>query len=151
MAAPLRHIMALRALRAARAMATTSTTSSTTSAMSSLPLVVSSRRARGGEDARQGGAPASGVGSTVFARWMRPALRGATATVWTLENETELRRVPLFPEASGKPNAGSGSDKGESCPGRVSGLAIDTRGRLIAASFDDARSGRGAARVARGR
>jgi len=79
---------------------------------------------------------------------------GATATVWTLENETELRRVPLFPEASGKPgkpNAGSGSDKGESCPGRVSGLAIDTRGRLIAASFDDARSGRGAARVARGR
>ena len=77
--------------------------------------------------------------------------RGATATVWTLENETELRRVPLFPEASGKPNAGSGSDKGESCPGRVSGLAIDTRGRLIAASFDDARSGRGAARVARGR
>ena len=82
--------------------------------------------------------------------------RGATATVWTLENETELRRVPLFPEASGKPNgargdAGSGSDGGESCLGRVSGLAIDTRGRLIAASFDDARSGRGAARVARGR
>ena len=81
---------------------------------------------------------------------------GATATVWTLENETELRRVPLFPEASGKPNgargdAGSGSDGGESCLGRVSGLAIDTRGRLIAASFDDARSGRGAARVARGR
>ena len=73
--------MALRALRAARAMATTSTTSSTTTAMSSLSLVVSSRRARGGEDVRQGGAPASGVGSTVFARWMRPALRGATATV----------------------------------------------------------------------
>jgi hypothetical protein len=34
---------------------------------------------------------------------------------------------------------------------RVSGLAMDTRGRLIAASFDDARSGRGAVRVARGR
>ena len=30
--------------------------------------------------------------------------RGATARVWTLEDETELRRVPLFPEASGKPN-----------------------------------------------
>ena len=87
--------------------------------------------------------------------------RGATATVWTLEDETELRRVPLFPEASGKPNgarnvargggADAGSDGGESCLGRVSGLAIDTRGRLIAASFEDARSGRGAARVARGR
>ena len=57
----------------------------------------------------------------------------ATATVWTLEGETEIRRVAF------------------AAPGRVSGLAIDTRGRLIAASFDDARSGRGAVRVARGR
>ena len=61
--------------------------------------------------------------------------RDATATVWTLEGETEIRRVPF----------GTGL-------GHVSGLAIDTRGRLIAASFDDARSGRGArVRVARGR
>ena len=63
------------------------------------------------------------------------------ATVWRLDDETEIRRVPL---------GGSGSD-GESRLGRVSGLAIDTRGRLIAASFDDARSGSGAVRVARGR
>ena len=63
------------------------------------------------------------------------------ATVWRLEDETEIRKVPL---------GGSGSD-GENRLGRVSGLAIDTRWRLIAASFDDARSGRGAVRVARGR
>ena len=63
------------------------------------------------------------------------------ATVWRLDDETEIRRVPL---------GGSGSD-GESRLGRVSGLAIDTRGRLIAASFDDPRSGSGAVRVARGR
>ena len=63
------------------------------------------------------------------------------ATVWRLEDETEIRKVPL---------GGSGSDF-ENRLLRVSGLAIDTRGRLIAASFDDARSGRGAVRVARGR
>jgi hypothetical protein len=63
------------------------------------------------------------------------------ATVWRLEDETEIRKVPL---------GGSGLD-GENRLGRVSGLAIDTRGRLIAASFDDAKSGRGAVRVARGR
>jgi hypothetical protein len=63
------------------------------------------------------------------------------ATVWRLEDETEIRKVPL---------GGSGSD-GENRLLRVSGLAIDTRGRLIAASFDDAKSGRGAVRVARGR
>ena len=63
------------------------------------------------------------------------------ATVWRLEDETEIRKVPL---------GGSGLD-GENRLLRVSGLAMDTRGRLIAASFDDARSGRGAVRVARGR
>ena len=63
------------------------------------------------------------------------------ATVWRLEDETEIRKVPL---------GGFGSD-GKNRAGRVSGLAIDTRGRLIAASFDDAKSGRGAVRVARGR
>jgi hypothetical protein len=64
------------------------------------------------------------------------------ATVWRLEDETEIRKVPL---------GGSGESHGENRLGLLSGLAIDTRGRLIAASFDDAKSGRGAVRVARGR